>query len=418
MSIIHLIVVCALIMGTVQIVTLFKAILYARFLYPYFYKPRFLQGTAYPTVHLFVPCKGRSERLEQVIEAFATQEYPNRFRVTFVTESDEDGAVPLLREAVQRHPHLRHKVAGLAQRCGQKNHNLLVAMQDDTESEVFAFADADVLTESHWLKSLMQPLTLGPRYIVTGLPSGRISQPTYAQGMEAAYTTFQARYVMAITALWGGTFAIWRETLDKIDGTATWSSTVVDDIALYERIEIFNQKAPSDQQLLVYPLPDLPSDIPTRMPAVSNLIHWFTRQILFMRYHRRLVWQVAVLGNLVQATLILSGPLLLLFGTSEASQRAGWICVFFYLYLVLMNIAQALIRRSSDFFNWTWIKGCLVGDLIAAVCLFRSVYARDLRWAGIRYTFDRNGRVAEVIHPSKQHSEHAASTASSRSPRP
>ncbi|MCB9638504.1 MAG: glycosyltransferase [Myxococcales bacterium] len=410
----HIIVACVLIMGTVQIVTLFKAILYARFLYPFLYKPRFLQGTTFPTVHLFVPCKGRSERLEQVIEAFATQDYPSSYRVTFVTESDEDGAVPLLREAAQRYSHLRHRVAGLAKTCGQKNHNLLVAMDDDHESEVFAFADADVLTESNWLRSLLQPLTLGPRYVTTGLPSGRISDNTYAQGIEAAYTTFQARYVMAITALWGGTFAIWRETLEKIDGTSTWSSTVVDDIALYERIEIFNQKASSQDQLLVYPMPDLPADIPTRMPSISNLVNWFTRQILFMRYHRRLVWQVAVLGNLIQATLIVMGPMLLLFGSSEVALRAGWICVFFYLYVVLTNIAQALIRRSSDFFNWTWIKGCMVGDLIAAVCLVRSVYARDLRWAGIRYTFDRRGHVAQVFHPSKTSADAAAVVSSSQ----
>lgn len=410
----HLIVTCVLIMGTVQIVTLFKAVLYARFLYPYMYKPRFLQGTEFPTVHLFVPCKGRSERIEQVIEAFATQDYPASYRVTFVTESEEDGAVPLLREATKRHAHLRHKVAGLAKTCGQKNHNLLVAMEDDHESDVFAFADADVLTEAHWLRSLMQPLTLGPRYVTTGLPSGRISDNTYTQGMEAAYTTFQARYVMAITALWGGTFAIWRETLEKIEGTSTWSSTVVDDIALYERIEIFNQKASSHEQLLVYPLPDLPADIPTRMPALSNLINWFTRQILFMRYHRRLVWQVAVLGNLIQATLIVLGPTLLLFGTSAVAQRAGWICVFFYWYVVLTNIAQALIRRSSDFFNWTWIKGCLVGDLVAALCLVRSVYAKDLQWAGIRYTFDRRGHVAQVFHPSKEAAPSTSALSSSQ----
>ena len=394
-----LIVLGVLVMGTLQIVVLLKSLLYVRFLYPYFYKKRFLKGQDFPTVHLFVPCKGRSERLEQVIEAFATQDYPNRYRVTFVTESAEDGAAAILRDATKHHPHLRHKVAGLASTCAQKNHNLLAAMRDDKESEVFAFADADVLAEKTWLRTLLQPLTLGPRYITTGMSSARITQPTLAHGLEATYTTFQAKYVTVITAIWGGTFAIWRETLEKIDGTATWSSTVVDDISLYQRVEIFNQQAPTHEQLQVFSLPDLPADIPTRTPSLGSLITWFTRQIMYMRYYRRLVWQVSVLGNLIQGTLIALGPLLLLFGTSQEALRAGWICLFFYFYILLTNIAQALLRRPTTFLDWTWIKANMVGDIIANLCLLRSVFQRDLIWAGIRYKLDRDGKVLEVIHP-------------------
>ena len=56
-----------------------------------------------PSVTLFVPCCGDEAGLEENLEALVNQEYPN-FSLRFVVEGVQDGAVPVIRRTLARHP--------------------------------------------------------------------------------------------------------------------------------------------------------------------------------------------------------------------------------------------------------------------------------------------------------------------------
>ena len=129
-----------------------------------------------------VPCKGLSERLEDVLYALARQEYPGDYTVTFATETERDPGHTLVQRISNEFNHVRHILAGQATACSQKNHNLLAAMKGDHESEVFAFADADMIVGKTWLQELVAPLVGNKNWISTGLPSCDITKPHPCSG--------------------------------------------------------------------------------------------------------------------------------------------------------------------------------------------------------------------------------------------
>ena len=112
-------------------------------------KPMDLQES--PKVALLVPCKGVDPNLKENIQSWLDQNYPN-FEVFVVVESESDGAVPLLKECES----LKLFVAGNAEDCGQKIHNLAFVIQKlPEEFEVLVFADSDGRLNEGWLTSLL-----------------------------------------------------------------------------------------------------------------------------------------------------------------------------------------------------------------------------------------------------------------------
>src|SRR5512140_1775309 len=132
-----------------------RSLFFVKVLYPRMYLPRFRGAQRLPSVHLVIPCKGRSARLEAILRTFATQDYPGTYRLTVVNESERDPNHSLLKRMARDFPHVRHVVAGRTTSCSQKNHNVLAALAGDDRSEVFAFADADVLAGRTWLRDIV-----------------------------------------------------------------------------------------------------------------------------------------------------------------------------------------------------------------------------------------------------------------------
>src|SRR6516165_2797594 len=80
------------------------------------------------SVTLIAPCKGLDTGLYSNLLALFWQRYP-RYQICFVVESENDSAVPVIRELAREDPQIpcRIVVAGTARDCGQKVHNLMCA---------------------------------------------------------------------------------------------------------------------------------------------------------------------------------------------------------------------------------------------------------------------------------------------------
>src|SRR5947209_11339612 len=99
-----------------------------------------------PRVAVIVPIKGASEATVAFLHALRNQDYPE-YRIIAAIESEDDAAFDLLQRQVGT-PGARIEicVAGLAQRSGQKIHNLLAALSRfEPTDEIVAFTDADTL---------------------------------------------------------------------------------------------------------------------------------------------------------------------------------------------------------------------------------------------------------------------------------
>src|ERR1041384_7502130 len=118
-----------------------------------------------PFVSVIVPCRGLDQDLAENLRTLFAQDYP-RYEIIFVTDSADDPALRVI-EAVRATAddaptHVvatRVLIAGQANDCGQKVHNLCAAVGAcDPASEAFVFVDTDARPRSSWLRALVAPL--------------------------------------------------------------------------------------------------------------------------------------------------------------------------------------------------------------------------------------------------------------------
>src|SRR5208283_1868000 len=101
------------------------------------------------------PCKGHDANLEENLRALLTQDYPD-YEVTFIVEDAGDPACSVIRRAMAACPQTtaRLLVAGRAEACGQKVHNLRMATADVApDIRHLAFFDSDSRPKPYFVRA-------------------------------------------------------------------------------------------------------------------------------------------------------------------------------------------------------------------------------------------------------------------------
>lgn len=390
-------------LATLQFFLFLQSLFFHKILSPYWYRPKYESTTEFPDVHVFVASKGISNDSEKIMRNYATLDYPGNYRVTFITESTQDPGTPLLQSLAEEYEHVRHKVAGRTDMCSQKSHNILVGMEDDHSSEIFAFADADVHVGKNWLTQLVRPLSMGKNWVSTGLPSHTLRKTTIPHLIHAALTTYQAKMVMSVGAIWGGSYALWRETFDGLGTREHWSNTVVDDISLHELIQNNNLRHWwGSKRIHLIPVPELELEVFTSHNTAASATNWFIRQVLYIKFNRRPIWYLAVWANFAGLLLMCVAPFCLFFPSDPELFRIGMIGFSFLMFMQVINLSLTLIRKRNDCSLLQWSKLFVFGDISANIALLSTLFIDRLVWSGITYEVDRNGKVTQVIHPEKE----------------
>ena len=189
-----------------------------------------------PTGRVLVlsPCKGHDTHLEENLQALLTQDYPD-YEVTFIVEDAGDPACPVIRRAMAACPQTpaRLLVAGRAEDCGQKVHNLRKATADlSPEIRHLAFFDSDSRPKAYWVRAAIYKLYL-PQIGASTCYRWLIPQkPTIANHLVSAINC----NVMAVLGrnshhiVWGGSWAIRRETFERLEIRAAWEGMLSDDL--------------------------------------------------------------------------------------------------------------------------------------------------------------------------------------------
>ncbi len=180
------------------------------------------------------PCKGHDADLRENLQALLTQDYPD-YEVAFIVEDAADPACPVIRRAMAACPQTpaRLLVAGQARGCGQKVHNLRRATAEfSPEIRHLAFFDSDSRPKPYFVRAAIYKhyvpqigATTGYRWLIP-------QRPTLSNHLVCAINC----NVMAVLGrdshhmVWGGSWAIRRETFERLKIHAAWEGKLSDDL--------------------------------------------------------------------------------------------------------------------------------------------------------------------------------------------
>jgi ceramide glucosyltransferase len=346
-------------------------------------------------VNVIVPCKGAGPHLQENLGAIASQDYPD-FRVTFVTDTADDAALPAISAVARDNPRASHLVAGMAERCAQKSHVQLAAIAADNGSQVFVICDSDLRPEPHWLREMVRPFVDGSVSVTT---SHRWIEPGKLGAAQIFYTLLGGYYTMYLATpflawVWGGCFAISRKAFDEMGIAAVWGDTLSDDVTLRNRLAECKSRP--------FFVPRAVTASHETHASLGRLLKWYTRQSLTGKLYTFGQW---LLGIFVQTVLCaaLLASLGLLAGqaaTATLDHRA----LFFPLLVVFIMLGGILAKlpylRRRDVPLWCWILMPIPGQFVITYSFWRSAFQRKYTWGSATYIVGRRGRVERVIRRS------------------
>ena len=198
------------------------------------------RGWYRPRTVICLPCKDLDSSFEKNIKSFFDQDYEN-YQLCFVVAETSDPAYEALcrvkdkLEAGSKAVNVRILVAGHAESCGQKIHNLLHCyrnISDDTE--VLAFADSDICVRSDWLSHLVYPLKKDKVGVASGY---RWFVPDRNNAASVVMSILNGKVAQLLgnthfNHAWGGSMAIRVEVFRDLDLEQIWSRAISDDFSI------------------------------------------------------------------------------------------------------------------------------------------------------------------------------------------
>lgn len=349
-----------------------------------------------PRVTVFVPCRGIDHGLRENVAALFRQDYP-AYELVFVTDDAGDPSLRVVAEATRElststNVPARVVIAGRATDCGQKVHNLRVAVREaDASSEVFVFVDTDARTRPDWLRSLVAPLADERMGATTGY---RWFVPT-ARGRFASHlrAVWNASIASALGAdgrrnfCWGGSTAIRRETFARLIVFDAWRGALSDDYALTRALERAR-----------LPIKFVPACLVGAHDDCSwrELIEFTTRQLKITRVYAPRLWRIVLVSNLIFCVTFYGGCALAISRAARGESFAlplAFVAAVFMLgalksALRLRAVALVLAREDLRTSASAWFAHLVLWPFTGALYLYNALAAalsRRIIWRGITY---------------------------------
>jgi Glycosyl transferase family 21 len=351
-----------------------------------------------PPVAVIVAVKNASDVSRAFFGRLRHQAYPD-YRIIAVVESEDDPAFAMITEESKRPgAPFCTVVAGQSERTGQKVWNLLAALDAiEDRDEIVAFVDADTLPAPEWLSRLVAALVNTGRDAVTGyrwiVPAdNRISSAVVAAANASVVTA--PRLPSIFNHCWGGTMAMRRKTLERIDIRRYWAGAISDDAqmtrAFWEAgFPVFSPR----QSLLLSPV----------AMSWSEALSFGRRQYRILLLHDRGIWALAAVGTIfpvIAASVALS----------MAVQGSVFAIVLIAMSLCLGEVRYRCRRRivialwgeeTATRLRMYWRVERWLRPIwwsFHALCVFSAPGSRHIRWAGIDYRV-RGPQDVEVSRP-------------------
>jgi ceramide glucosyltransferase len=373
-------------------------VFYQRYWYQKKVRPKFPADYS-PRCAIIVPCKGTNKNLRSNLESFFTLDYPD-YVVAFITESAEDGAVPVIRETIKNRPNGRYVCAGLSSKCAQKNFNLLagIGLAQQAGASVYVFADSDIRPDTGWLREIIRPLA-NPDIVVTSgfrwlhAKKGSVAEWTHAYANIFIYIVFSCAFFTGGIGLWGGSMAMRREDFEKLEVAKKWSTAVVDDMSLSQLVHKKRLKGVIVSSCMAH--------TDELFSSVKSGIAWFERQIMFLKVYFKHIWFFLALPIvIVSVLLILSLPAAFLFSLSETKTffgSGGGAALVFYLGELVTVSLYPLLGPLPRFYRFLLFQPFIRATQAAS--FFGTCTTNTITWSGVRYRLKFFGDVNSIERP-------------------
>ncbi len=375
------------------------SIFYQNVIYDSLYRPHF-DVNYQPFCTIILPCKGVPKDLKQNLAGFLNLEYPS-YKVIYTVESENDPAVPIIREVIAGHEDKASLVvAGYAKSCAQKNYNQLAAIEQAKDADVYVFADADIGPSNQWLRELVLPLSNESITATTGFrwqysPNGTIGEQVHSYINNLLYIIFNFASSVLKIGLWGGSMAMRREDFEQLEVAKRWSETVVDDISLSQIIAKKRRKA-----ILV---PACVTHTDDSLPSVRQGIRWFERQTMFLKAYHKFTWTfMAIPMAAIVLGLQLWLPVSLLiskFTSYEFFAIGGGASLIVTAGLALSVLLYPMLGKNPRFYGFLFLQPFSLFSLLIGV--IRTVFTNTIIWSGVEYKLTFTGKVASVTRPDQ-----------------
>ncbi len=372
-------------------------ILYQHFFYKRLYRQKYDESYR-PRCTIIIPCKGTPKDLQRNLESFLDLDYPD-YRVIYTVESSKDSAVSVIETIIAHSERASLVVAGLSEKCAQKNYNMLAAIRQAPESEVFVFADADIGPGPDWLKELVLPLSRDTVVATTGFRwlysvDGRTAEQIHAFMNNLLYVMWTFASFVAGIGLWGGSMAIRRKDFEELGVAERWAETAVDDMSLSQIVMKKRKRA-----VLV---PTCVTHTDDTIDSVRAGIRWFERQCMFLKAYNPVTWLLAI--PVVFALLFLQ---LWLFGALAVSKfslerfvaTGGCASVLFFAGVTVVTLLFPFLGGNPTYKKFLIVHPFSAFAMIISV--LRTAFTNTITWAGVKYKLTLAGKVASVDRPEQ-----------------
>lgn len=404
--------------------SLYDGLIYLRFFKSEIAKP----VSAYtPFVTLFAPCRGLDPGLEKNLLALLEQDHPE-YEVIFIVDDAADPAVEVIcgllnrgdaetqrgkntlqafseasseqnglvlvsasqRLSGEKNVQAKLVVAPKAEGCSQKVENLREAVLHVADSsQVFAFVDSDVRPSPDWLRSLIAPLERESTGAATAYRW--FISPGQSFGSELR-STWNASIASALgpntktNFCWGGSFALRRDTFERIGMRDKWAGTLSDDFAV--------TRALNDAGL---PIVFVPKALTASVEdcTFSEMLEFTTRQMKITRVYAAHLWLLSMFGSVLFNMVMIAAIVIAIFTSgNDIAVLAAVLTIFLVLMsgtgkaglrlmavrLVLSTHAPALKQQllSQD---TLWVLTPAVFFYNA----FAALISRRMTWRGTTY---------------------------------
>ncbi|MBI5763910.1 MAG: glycosyltransferase family 2 protein [Planctomycetes bacterium] len=344
-----------------------------------------------PRATVILPCCGVDEKLHKTVESLSQQNFDD-YEVIFTLESNTDPAYAAVEEWTKNWVRPRRMVvAGLAERCGQKIHNLLAAVATvSPDREVFVFLDSDAIPHKDWLGFLVAPLRDQKVGAATGF-RWYSAAGGWANGIRSCWNAGSLTLITDenMSFVWGGSTAIRRETFERVDIAGKWQNALSDD---YQVTRAMHE---SGMTIRFVPQALIPSHESTTFAPFWTFAR---RQLVITRVCGPTLWRFAfilcmnfVIGGTAVALLFFAG----LFGwilapTAMWYGLAGWVVVMGIscLNALLRQLAIRLVLRPPDvtWRDFVWdVGGVNLSGMLHLGLLVSSMTSRRFVWRNTVY---------------------------------
>ena len=341
----------------------------------------------HPFVSVIVPGRGLEPGLADNLRTLLTQDYP-AYEVLFVFDREDDPALKVIDELTahgysqMRRARVRTIIAGPATDCGQKVHNLRVAVtRIDPKSEVLVFVDTDARPAKNWLKQLVAPLADETLGAASGYRWFLPANGGIASRLRGVWNASIASALGSDTKknfCWGGSTAIRRTTFTRLNIVERWRGSISDDFTITRVLKEAKLPIHFTPLCLVASVGDC---------DFHELIEFTTRQIKITRVYASHLWLPLLLGSALFVLAFFGGVILI--GVYPHSPAA----YIFPLIIFTLGAAKSFIRfravssvlRTSrrdlfaHIFLWPFASLLYLYNAIVAG------FSRRLKWRGITY---------------------------------